>query len=100
VCEPLSGPLPGEGRAHTHELPVVETMACLLHRGTFDHIGDTYNALIKWIETNGYRMTGPNREVYLRAVAYPKTDVEYPKDYLTDNEADRLTEVQLPVEKV
>ena len=39
---------------------------------------------------HGYRIAGPNREVYLRAVAYPKTD----------NEAGRLTEVQFPVEKV
>ena len=100
VCEPLSGALPGEGRAQTYELPGIETVACLLHHGTFDNIGDTYNALMKWIETNGYRVAGPNREVYLRAVASPKTDVEYPKDYLTDDEANRLTEVQFPVEKV
>jgi len=99
VCEPLNGLLPGEGRAQTRELPGVEMVACLLHHGAFDHIDDTYNALMRWIETNGYRIVGPNREVYLRAVLYPKTDAEYPKEYLTGNEADRLTEVQFPVEK-
>jgi DNA-binding transcriptional MerR regulator len=101
VCEPIAGSLGSEGQVTVRELPGMETMACLLHHGNFDTISQTYQALISWIEANGYHIAGPNREVYLRAVVdLSGSGVEYPADYLTDNPDDRLTEIQFPVEKV
>lgn len=99
VCEPIGGSLTGEGPVAIAELPGVEMMACALHRGDFHNIGETYDRLIRWIEANGYRIAGPNREVYLRAIASPDTSVVYPAEYLTTDPANRLTEVQFPVEK-
>jgi effector-binding domain-containing protein len=99
VCEPVSGSPQSQGRVTVRELPGVETMACVLHQGNFETIGQTYTALLTWIEANGYHIAGPNREVYLRAYAASGSSVEYPADYLTDTPDERLTEIQFPVEK-
>jgi DNA-binding transcriptional MerR regulator len=99
VCEPVGGSARSEGRVAVLELPGVETMACIIHHGNFDTISQTYGALTTWVETNGYRITGPNREVYLRAVADLPSDVAYPAAFLTNDPNDRLTEIQFPVEK-
>ncbi len=100
VCEQVAGRPPSEERVKIHALPAVEKMACILHHGGFEHVGETYDTLIKWIEANGYRIVGPNREVYLLAVADASGEVQYPPEYLTDKDANRLTELQFPVEKV
>ncbi len=42
------------------------------------------NSLIIWIEANGYRIADRSREIYLEA------DLEHP--------AERVTEIQLPIE--
>lgn len=60
------GPLPGDGRVSAGELPAVETMACAVHHGPFDTITQAYAAVLGWIEANGYRIVGPNREIYYR----------------------------------
>jgi len=88
VCEPLSSPLPSSERVKIHELPGVETMACVVHHGPFTTIGEAYTAIMKWIEANGYRCVGPVREVYLQcAVEGSQTD------------PNTVTEIQFPVEK-
>jgi DNA-binding transcriptional MerR regulator len=69
------------------DLPAIETMATTVHIGgpTTSHIG--YGALGEWIETNGYRLCGQQREVFIQ---------------LTPNshEEDLVIELQFPVEKV
>jgi len=89
VCEPVpaDAPLPSQERVKVYELPAVETMACVVHRGSHDGLGQAYIDLLTWVETNGYHITGPNRDVYLRG---PESDGD-PTTY--------VTEVQLPVEK-
>ncbi|HID64340.1 MAG TPA: hypothetical protein EYP49_16610 [Anaerolineae bacterium] len=62
-------------------------MACIVHQGSYDTIGEAYNQLMTWIEANGYRICGPNREVYVQGPE-PGRD---PSTY--------VTEVQFPVEK-
>jgi len=100
VCEPLGSAVPGDDRVKVYTLPGVEKMACILHRGSFENVGQTYGALTAWIQANGYRIIGSNREVYLVAVLLQKSAVQYPASYLTDKEENRLTEIQFPVEKV
>ena len=73
----------GEG-VEVHELPAA-TMATTVHKGAFTNIGQAYDALMKWIEANGYRIAGPSREVY----------VKFSRDDLAGN----VTELQFPVEK-
>ena len=89
VCEPVQAdaPLPDHGRVKVYELPAVETMACVVHHGSYDMLDQAYKDLLTWIETSGYRIVGPNRDVYLRG---PESGGD-PSTY--------VTEVQIPVEK-
>jgi DNA-binding transcriptional MerR regulator len=67
VCEPVSLPIPEHQTIKQHLLPGVGNMATTIHSGPFVTISDAYQAILKWIETNGYKIIGPAREVYLRA---------------------------------
>lgn len=73
----------GDG-VQVHELPAA-TMATTVHKGKFDTIGQAYDALMKWIDANGYRIAGSCREVYLK---FSREDL-----------AGNVTEIQFPVEK-
>ena len=60
----------------------------MLYRGSydaFDAVEQVYSALGKWIEQNGYRIIGPNCELY----------VQTPKGGVPDG----VMEIQFPVEK-
>lgn len=101
VATPVSEPVPGNKRVTVRELPGAELMACVIHQGSYDTLGQAYTSLLGWIETNGYRIIGPNREVYLRC---PDSEYEDPNAvgyaaYLVDDPAAYVTEVQFPVEK-
>ena len=84
---PLARPLRGTARAIVHELPGVETMACVVHQGDYGGLSEAYNRLVAWVETNGFRVAGPNRDVFLQE---PKLGL---------SETNLVTEVQFPVEK-
>ena len=58
------------------------TAASILHVGSYDHFMDTYTALARWIDANGYQVAGQPREIYLR----PPSEAE-----------PALTEIQMPV---
>lgn len=85
VCEVIDAALPVTDRVKVRELPAVEQLACTVHHGPFNQLGNGYQALMRWAEVNGYRFTGPSREVYLQASA---------------DEASNVAEIQIPVEKV
>jgi DNA-binding transcriptional MerR regulator/predicted transcriptional regulator YdeE len=89
VCEPIAGDLPESDRVKVRQLPGIETMACVLHHGPFTTIGEAYDAIMKWIAENGYQITGPAREVYLRQA-----------EGGSQEDPDTVTEVQFPVQKV
>ena len=84
---PVAGRVPGHGRVKFRELPAVAQMACVTHVGGSDSISQAYNAVMAWIDRNGYRITDHDREIYLVG---PGPGVD-PASY--------VTEVQLPVEK-
>lgn len=89
VCEPINMDLTESSRVKVQQLPGVETMVCAVHHGPFTTISEAHNAIHKWIEDNGYRVNGPEREIYLNpAKGGSQTD---PKT---------VTEIQYPVEKV
>ncbi|MET7462925.1 MerR family transcriptional regulator [Nonomuraea sp. NPDC005501] len=46
-------------------LPGVGTAATVIHHGSMDGVGATFQALAHWIEENGYRSLSLGREVYL-----------------------------------
>ncbi|MDJ0590866.1 MAG: MerR family transcriptional regulator [Pleurocapsa sp. MO_226.B13] len=70
-----------------YELPEVETMACVVHHGSFDSLGKAYDVLLKWVCKHEYQIAGSTREIYLE---YERNGD--PNQY--------VTEVQIPVEKV
>jgi DNA-binding transcriptional MerR regulator len=88
VCQPVDRALPDDPRVKVHEIPGAETMACVVHQGSYDRFMETYGALTAWIEANGYQIVGPNREIYLVSM----------ND--TSDASALVTEIQLPVARV
>jgi DNA-binding transcriptional MerR regulator len=87
VAAPLAAPLPGSEQVSVRELPGVEQAASMVYQGTYENIGGAYNTLLAWTGTNGYRIAGPCREVYLRGPESGPDSSSY------------VTEIQVPVEK-
>lgn len=86
AAAPIAARIPASDPIHVYEIPEVETMACVVHQGDFSTLGQAYQALLSWIENNGYAIVGSTREVYL---SYEKGGD--PSQY--------VTEVQVPVDK-
>jgi len=84
---PIDKKISGSDRVKVYELAGVEEAASVVYKGAYDRISEAYNALMKWIETSGYQIAGPNREIYF-------TD-----PVKTKNPADNFTEIQFPVNK-
>ena len=87
VAFPIAKDVPSKGEFKCYELPGYEQMAATIHKGTYDSIGSAYIALGKWIETNGYQIIGPCREIYFTD---PRSGT-LPSEY--------VTEIQFPVAK-
>lgn len=47
------------------DLPAIEQAATIIHHGPMDGVVATIQTLSQWIELNGYRSSGYNRELYL-----------------------------------
>ena len=58
-----------------------------MHRGPYPGLRDAYAFAFKWIEENGYTMAGNPRESYIDGI------------WNMEDEADWLTELQIPVSK-
>jgi len=87
ACATLAAPIPPSERVRVYELPAVETAASTTHHGDFSGIGDAHRAVMQWIEHNGYRVSGPGREVYH---VYERTG----------DPSKWITELQYPVSRV
>jgi effector-binding domain-containing protein len=55
--------LPEGGRARIDDLPG-GWMVSLLRTGPWDDFRPDYEAIMEWVQANGYRITGPNREIW------------------------------------
>ena len=90
VCEPISEEvsLPQNAQVQMRELPAAE-VAAVIHHGPFNTLSESYEAVLKWIEANGYQINGPCREIYLQ----PPTEMG------SQTDPDTVTEVQFPVIK-
>jgi effector-binding domain-containing protein len=87
VAEPISANLPEGRRVRVRTLPAAEVVSAI-HHGPYQTLGETIETVLKWAETNGYRIVGPEREIYLQPARNGSQ---------TDPEA--VTEIQFPVEK-
>jgi DNA-binding transcriptional MerR regulator len=47
------------------DLPEIEQAATIVHRGAMDNVMPTIQTLARWIDANGYRSVGYNRELYI-----------------------------------
>lgn len=59
-------PVAGDGYS-VETLPAVPLAAVLVHHGEMATIGDAWSRLVDGLVADGYRMTGPTREIYLVA---------------------------------
>jgi effector-binding domain-containing protein len=84
---PIAKAIPGSDRVKVYELPGIEKAACTIYKGPYENIGEAYSAIMSWTESNGYQITGPDRELYLTSPA----DTQDPTQY--------VTEIQFPVKK-
>lgn len=91
VCEPIDASvnLHGNDRIKVYDLPAVNTMLSVVHKGPFNTIGQAIQARIKWMQENGYRFCGPDREIYIKF-----------GEPLRQDDPSYVTENQIPVEKV
>lgn len=84
VIFPIDRPLESTKELNVYTLPEVQ-VASTIHQGNFDDFTGAHVALLTWIEDNGYRVSGPFREIYLEG----------------DSESgESTTEVQFEVTKV
>ena len=47
------------------DLPEIERAATIVHRGSMDNVMPTIQTLARWIDANGHRSAGYNRELYI-----------------------------------
>ena len=87
VCQPITRSMPAHGRVKVRELPG-GAMASTVHNGAYNRLGQAYEAVTRWLETSGYKIAGPGRELYLQAAQPVRQDDE-----------SCVTEIQFPVEK-
>jgi effector-binding domain-containing protein len=83
---PVEGDAPGGDRVTLATLPAA-TMASVIHHGSYSDLIHAYAAIPARIESNGYRIVGHNREIYLEG-----------SDQYDDPSS--VTEIQFPVAKV
>jgi DNA-binding transcriptional MerR regulator/effector-binding domain-containing protein len=81
---PIERTLPETDRVKVYELPQTE-VASVVHHGAFEDFLQGHTALLKWVEDNGYRISGPYREIYI--------------NHDSNNMNQSTTEIQYPVEK-
>ncbi len=90
ACEPIAegSSVPQHPQVQARDLPG-DDVAAVIHHGPFVTIGEAYEAVLKWIEANGYKINPPSREIYLQP----------PAEMGDQNDPETVTEVQFPVEK-
>ena len=67
-------------------LPEIQA-ACIFHRGSYGTLPESYEAVLRFIEENGYEIAGAIRESYIDGV------------WNQDDDSGWLTEIQIPVRK-
>lgn len=62
---PISAAIPETDQIKVYEFPCVESAACLVYKGTHEGMAEASQVIATWIEENGYRISGPNRVLFL-----------------------------------
>ncbi|MFC1640566.1 GyrI-like domain-containing protein [Patescibacteria group bacterium] len=64
IVVPVEGDVEGSDVIKSYELAGGK-MAKLIHKGPYSGVSPSYEQLFKWIYSNGYRVAGETREVYI-----------------------------------
>jgi DNA-binding transcriptional MerR regulator len=94
IFVPVDGPLGVAGRIGVRRLPACRA-ATLIVRGSYDLVRTGRGALERWVAAAGMQPTGSLRIIYLQFGAEP--ELRLPRGYLVEDDADLVTEIQLPV---
>lgn len=86
LCEAVTEAREEADGLYFRTLPEV-TAACIYHHGSYATLSETYEAVLRYIEDNGYIIDGSIRESYIDGV------------WNRDDERDWLTEIQITVTK-
>lgn len=87
ICEAVAEAREASDQVTFKTVDEVPTAVCLMHRGPYSRLGESYNELFTWIENNGYAAAGHPRESYIDGI------------WNRDDPEQWLTEVQVPVTK-
>jgi len=85
ICEAVVEPKEESEIVRFRTVSGVPIAACINHLGPYATLGESYNALFSWIDNNGYEAIDHPRESYIDGI------------WNTENSANWLTEVQVPV---
>lgn len=83
----LKQAVPANGRMKVYELQEA-TVASIIHNGSYNRLSESYDAVLRWIEANGYKIAAPIRELYVKTSQPVRQDDE-----------SYVTEIQVPVDK-
>ena len=86
ICESVVEAKEETGGLHFKTLPEIQA-ACVFHKGSYRTFPESYEAVLRYIEENGYEIVGEIRESYIDGV------------WNQDNESNWLSEIQVPVRK-
>ena len=86
ICEAVTGAKQEIGGLYFKTLPEIQA-ACMFHRGSYGALPESYEAVLRFIEENGYEIAGAIRESYIDGV------------WNQDDDSGWLTEIQIPVRK-
>lgn len=87
ICQAVTEKKEDVGNLKFSVLPEVELAACVLHKGSYERLPKAYQAIVEYIEENGYEIIGHQRESYIDGV------------WNKDSQEDWLTEIQFPIRK-
>lgn len=87
ICQAVVEEKPSHGNLKFKQLPPVEMAACVLHKGPYETLPQSYEAIVRYIEENGYEIIGYQRESYIDGI------------WNKDDPSLWLTEIQFPIRK-
>ena len=86
ICESVAEAKQDDGDLRFKTLPEIQA-ACVFHKGSYRTFAESYEAVLRYIEENGYEIAGEIRESYIDGV------------WNKDDESEWLSEIQVPVRK-
>ena len=86
ICESVAEAKRDSGALHFKTLPAIQA-ACVYHRGSYRTFSESYEAVLRYVEENGYKIAGEIRERYIDGV------------WNREDEREWLSEIQVPVRR-